>query len=117
MDDDVAAPMESASFADFLSGSFDANEALPRPAPMVLNPSMKSAVNTGAQAVAIGLGMGTAAFYNNSSKKNARNPMKEAAFGSSNLATLEQKGNYSGAEVDHFEFDGDHPDTELLAKK
>ena len=38
MDDDVAAPMESASFADFLSGSFDANEALPRAAPMVLNP-------------------------------------------------------------------------------
>ena len=117
MDDDVAAPMESTSFVDFLSGSFDANEiAQPRTAPRVLNPTMKSAVNTGAQAVAIGLGMGTSAFYAQSNKKTIAKKHSDSGFGSSNLATLENKGSYSGAELDHFEFDGDHPDTELLAK-
>lgn len=124
MDDDVtAAPLESASFTDFLTGSFDADEALySRPTPRVLHPAVKSTLSTAGQAVAIGLGMGTSVFYAQTQKKTAaaeKNPsaeMKDTGFGSSNLTNLEQRGAYSGAEVDHFEFDGDHPDTELLAK-
>lgn len=113
--------MESASFVDFLSGQFEADEVMhPRPAPMVLNPAVKKTMNTAAQAVAIGLGMGTSVFYAQSQKKAAapKNPsaeMKDTGFGSSGLSNLQQRGAYSGAEVDHFEFNGDH-DTELLAK-
>jgi len=87
--------MDNTSFADFLSGQYSADEIVhPRAAPMVLNPAMKNALNTAGQAVAIGMGMGTAAFFNSkksSDKKPAANDaaeMKDTAFGSAGLKTI-----------------------------
>ena len=64
MDDETSsANVQSTNFVDFLSGSFDAGEIVhSRPTPRVINPAMKTALTTGAQAVAIGLGMGAGVF-------------------------------------------------------
>ena len=94
MDEESAAPMDNTSFADFLSGTYSADEIVyPRAAPMVLNPAMKNALNTAGQAVAIGMGMGTAAFFNSkkaTEKKPASNAaeMKDTGFGSAGLKTV-----------------------------
>lgn len=120
MDDETtSAPMQSTSFVDFLSGSFNADEIVhSRPTPRVINPAMKTALTTAGQAVAIGLGMGTAVFHAQNKKTTVKQSIqaKNGGFGSKNLENLEQRGAYSGVEVDHFEFAADHPDTELLAK-
>ena len=49
-------------------------------------------------------------------KKPTAEPKTAAGFGSGNLTDLEQKGAYSGTQVDHFVFEGDHPANELLPK-
>lgn len=93
--DDESSPMDNTSFADFLSGQYSSDEIIhPRAAPMVLNPAMKSALNTAGQAVAIGMGMGTAAFFN-SKKSSDKTPaadntaeMKDTAFGPAGLKTI-----------------------------
>lgn len=92
MDEETtAAPMQSSSFADFLSGSFNADEIVhPRPTPRVINPAMKTALTTAGQAVAIGLGMGTAVFHAQNKKTTKQSiQAKNNGFGSKNLESLE----------------------------
>jgi hypothetical protein len=94
------------SFADFLTGSYDAN--------YLVNPNARGhvsktdkAMRMGAASLGMGLKMGAGLIP--IKKKDIES--KDKGFGNGDLNHLsEERGRFPGIDVDHFEFEGESDD-------
>ena len=85
------------SFADFMTGSFDAN--------YLVNPNARGHVQK-AYKTASSFGKGLKLGAGLIDKKDIESKQM-ASFGNGDLNHLEQRGRFPGIDVDHFEFEGD----------